>query len=508
MCLSPITIRNPTENIYHRGSQQLSLQVPCNKCAECVKAKRNEWYFRTFQQVTETLNKGGYILFDTLTYREDSLPHLSDFVDIKQYNLSDCSCFNHTHFKLFLKNLRRQLKYHYGNNEFKYFLTSEYGVDDRYTHRPHYHILFFVTNGVHPLTFSKLVSKCWRYGRTDGIDYQPLSYVSQHIYGYNVGFGINTSSDALVGVCMYVSKYITKSSKFQKTIYKRLNVIRCFVDDEEFKTLERNISMFHRQSRGFGAYYLTTLDNDHLTLAIDGKCRLLDPKKVVREYPLPMYYKRKLFYVNCKREDGRRFWQMNDFGKSIYIESKLKQISTVVTEHSDIIVNNPTILPRVENFLSGRTLREYAIYLLFYKGRMRCSDSLDMHKFVQRFGLSDTEYNLYDWLNLCIESLDNNQLTKADLIYRNVEDGLVYVPRGDIDQQLLYFVSARNHFTMPYDSFVKLVTFNQFSCFEFRDFDNLFCLFESLRKSSNKVKQETFDYLEDYKEKMKLLKVI
>ena len=124
MCLQPITIRNPTKYLYKQGGQKLIYKVPCGKCAECVSQKRNEWLFRAYQQAKTTLNKGGYLYFDTLTYDNANLPHISDYIDCKEYNIRDFSTFNHDHFKLFLKRLRRKLEYNHGNNEFKYFLTG------------------------------------------------------------------------------------------------------------------------------------------------------------------------------------------------------------------------------------------------------------------------------------------------------------------------------------------------------------------------------------------------
>ena len=188
MCLNPKKIRNPAKRLSMYGGQPLYFNVPCGNCADCKKKKRLEWRFRAYHHINNIINRGGYVYFDTLTYDEDHVPHLSDFISLDSFvpslieqrngisvGIQDFTCFCHSHWKNFLKNLRRQLDYHYNGCKFDYFLTSEYGTKEGFTHRPHYHILFFVhdSSKIHPLDFSKVIKKCWDYGRTDGIDFEP-----------------------------------------------------------------------------------------------------------------------------------------------------------------------------------------------------------------------------------------------------------------------------------------------------------------------------------------------
>ena len=188
MCLNPITIKNPKKRISLSGGMPFSIQVPCGECAECKELKRTEWYYRTYYEAMSCFDSNGYVLFDTLTYRDEELPHVSEFIDIDSE--WDASCFDVEDYRLFFVRLRMALQREIGWNPahcLKYFLTSEYGTDDRYTHRPHYHVLFFVRgdeNGrrVDPLVLSKLINKCWMKGRTDGIDYKPYKYVMNHVW--------------------------------------------------------------------------------------------------------------------------------------------------------------------------------------------------------------------------------------------------------------------------------------------------------------------------------------
>lgn len=482
MCLHPLKIRSPAKRYSRAGGTRLLLEVPCNKCAECVTAIRSHWYFRTYQEVISTLNHGGYIYFDTLTYSDKYLPHLSDYVDLTKYPVRNFSCFSHSHFKLFLKNLRRQLEYKYGDNSFKYFLTSEYGVDDRYTHRPHYHIMFFVTSKVHPLDFSKLVSKCWKYGRTDGLPYHSIRYVSEHIYGKDLGYGSNDDISALSSVCMYVSKYITKSSKFQKKLDNRISQLKRYIsDEEELGKLKRNIDMFHRQSQGFGISYLYSMSADKIKLALEGKCIMPDSKKINNVQPLPMYYKRKLFYKLCKREDKTYYWEYSDSGIYYNHRMLLKSIDDLCLNYRSSLVNmNKDTEQLVYNYLDGRSLSDFAIYNLFYKDRLRLYDTYE---------LGDIEYNLYDWLDILKQSTKCNSLPKYQ-VYETDDDFVHINPFLDVLESKRTFI-ANN-------------TFNE-RVYEFRNFDKLNALFKKHNSLSNKKKQETFLFIEDLKERLKII---
>ena len=123
MCLNPITITNSSKIINH--GRKFVQEVPCGHCAECLEAKKRDWFFRTYYEAKSTFDKGGYILFDTLTYANEHLPHLNDFLDEK-YHLSyrdNVSCFSTEDYRLFMVRLRRALTYEGYDvaNNMKYF---------------------------------------------------------------------------------------------------------------------------------------------------------------------------------------------------------------------------------------------------------------------------------------------------------------------------------------------------------------------------------------------------
>lgn len=117
MCLSPIQIYNRSEKISYRG-QSLIYTVPCGKCSECKKSKSSEYSLRSYIEYKDTISKGGYVYFDTLTYSDKYLP--------KDYGIAH---FSRKDITLCLKELRVYLT-RAGftvKDNIKYFLTSEYG---------------------------------------------------------------------------------------------------------------------------------------------------------------------------------------------------------------------------------------------------------------------------------------------------------------------------------------------------------------------------------------------
>lgn len=119
-CINPIRLTNVKGQAYY---------VPCGKCAWCLKLKRDQWFFRLYQ---EKMNVP-YSRFLTLTYRDQDLPSHVDEDGVIHYDVSK-SDIRH-----FLRSLyKRGLK-------FRYMLTAEYGHDigQAIPYRPHYHGVFF-----------------------------------------------------------------------------------------------------------------------------------------------------------------------------------------------------------------------------------------------------------------------------------------------------------------------------------------------------------------------------
>lgn len=413
MCLNPIRIKNPKLELSLAGGTPYYIEVPCGECAECKKLKRDEWYFRSYYEAQSTFDSNGFVYFDTLTYRDEELPHVSEFIEIdKQY---DTSCFDVEDYRNFIAQLReewhRLYKKGYINGDsvenLKYFLTSEYGTSENGTHRPHYHVLFFVrNNAIDPLILSKLVNKCWHRGRTDGIDYHPYHYVMKHVYSHR----FNNDLLHMQQVCLYVSKYITKDSNFQKIIDQRLyNIFKdkylrlgyiipedeeVTIDDmlfilgeeeqERYKKLKKNMNQFHRQSKGFGEDWLNYNDYDEVFKT--GMISMPDKNNIVKHIPIPSYYQMKIWYDLVKDNGKAVRWELNDEGKKYKFSHVLQTVERMADKVEDWRKNMlmydyfhdkedkdwyDKIINRFDDINKSRDLRMFTMYLLFYKGRLK-----------------------------------------------------------------------------------------------------------------------------------------
>lgn len=224
MCINPLQIVNPTRYISASHlADRVVMTVPCGKCAECQGKNALQWSYRINAEYLDTIESGGFVYYDTLTYAPENRPMLSRFFKISPEH--DHSCFDYRDIQKFMKRLRFNLP---GSvDKLRYFIVSEYGTALEHQHAPHYHILAFVRNSfVSPLELSRIVSDSWSLGRTDGLPFRTSSYVLDH----NVISGKDQSSR----VISYVSKYIQKSSTFQKVIDSRISELYDLEKDDEY----------------------------------------------------------------------------------------------------------------------------------------------------------------------------------------------------------------------------------------------------------------------------------
>lgn len=511
MCLSPIKIINPTKRIYRCGGQKLSLSVQCNHCADCLNKKRDEYSFRTYHHCKSTIDNGGYVLFDTLTYSNEYLPHISDVIDVEKYGIEDFSCFNLDHYKLFFKRLRSAIKEKYGvTGAISYLLAAEYGTHEDYTHRPHYHPLIFVKyKFIDPLWLSRTIDSCWQYGRTDGINYKPLYYVAKHIYGYDVGFGRQDSTWVLRAVTHYVSKYVTKSSKFQSELNKRIESISLYeFGEEELKSAIKHINQFHRISSGYGIGFLNQLDERDIEAFKTDTCILPDQQKVIKTLPLPTYYIRKLYYECVTGTTGKKVWQLTENGISHYAQLRIQNIKNNEIKLHDLLHNaTPQQRADCDKLLDGRTLADYSIYKLFYQGRMRDITSIDLSK-NPRYCLSDNEDISNEvWHNRLNECTQSNTIDQRDTYVVDEDNKKVYM-RNPYCSVISYHYSINRIKTLDKAVFVKLYTFDENSCYEFRNFDRLTKLFDFITKEDKILRQKTYEFNRDYEDRMKAFNLL
>lgn len=453
MCYSPITIINPCKYIDVNRKDRFLLQVPCSNCADCQQRKSAEWNFRTYYEFINLFESypKGYVYFDTLTYSDAHLPHLSDLMS----ELPSVPCFRTKDVQNFLKRLRINLsrKFNIDKDAFSYFIASEYGSLHG---RPHYHILLFIRSYIDPLKLSVLVSSSWNLGRTDGVPYQSNFYVSQHNVIRNKRLG-----DILAAV-KYVTKYVEKDCKLQETLDKRIRKADLILTNAKLGTVKykkmlrkiiSEVNQFHLQSLHFGELALRDIDLDML---FKTGCLRMPSHEVVSLVPLPDYYSRKLFY-NKYKIDGNYGWQLSELGKEykkkrlpylqIDLSNRLACLAIVANKNYDCDILADYVLNKRGRFradASESTIEERLNSLTHYLyitqsdkeqigvgistewlGNNKIgykpltSDSIPIKDFIKQYVYLD--YNLerqLDELYACVSDVDTN----AQLYYSRVQE--------------------------------------------------------------------------------------
>lgn len=329
MCTNKIFVRNNSRYIDSCTSRRLYRFVNCGQCAECQKSKLSEYTLRLFYQLQYTLYRKGFALIDCLTYSPAFHPSINHFFDVP-VNYA-YKCFSSMDVRLFLVRLRQNLaRLGYGSDCFSYYYVGEFGTDERFTKRAHYHIVFFVYCDISPAEFSILVSNNWRLGRTDGLVYRGLSQLN-----YNT-LDSSCPPARLNAISSYLAKYLFKSQSLQKKSFHRAAVVTCHLvnkrDISEFDYSDRllfrrvlsYLQPFHRQSKGFGLFALDVVGQsyikEHQTIYFQsGSYRF--------EIGLPLYYVRKLFFKSEVNKFGSFSWIPNDDYRFFKLRSFSKSLS-------------------------------------------------------------------------------------------------------------------------------------------------------------------------------------
>lgn len=362
MCTSPISIYNNSKYV-NLHSFDVKRTVPCGHCWQCQLAKQSEYAIRGFYEWQDSLNKGSYAYWDTLTYRESKLPRVCGV-----------PCFNRRHLQLFMKKLRYRLKKHYNlpKDAFRYLAVGEYGGKKE---RPHYHVIFFCKFNrevCSPTEFHDLVKSIWYndYGITD------------MVHGKNPESLVITSNAGL----LYVTKYLYKDAnrfaelreKVQNNVFQRFPDL--VISNNAFRKRFQN---FQLHSLGFGSYLLQVQDVSNMT------CSMPVSYNTEKEYNLPLYYLR-------MRKNGKNVLPYMDLIKMdedsykwictpLMVKYKLSKI------HQNVKVGAIDLKNRILNlskYVEKIKLNDYEIYKKIHI----IADSLNL----QINNLSDSLANLYD----------------------------------------------------------------------------------------------------------------
>lgn len=380
----------------YRGVNRYRLTYSCGRCAGCISRQRTDWRVRSYYESLDCLRKpSSFILFDTLTYADDYIPHYSDiFPDMHIPGILDSYCFSRYDVQCFFKRLRISLVragYKYTSGQLRYILTSEYGSSEqtrgfKNTHRPHYHILFFVSFPISPVEFSRFVSRCWSYGKTDGVrpfescDECPLKcYCRGNCLYQSPDYVINerlvnsNTSANLVKCVNYVTKYVSKDMYMTSQLENKAELLFRYLNPDykddilvyrRYRHFMSHVLPFHLQSQGFGLSLLS--DDGARQMAIDSNSVVIPTgeKDIFRQVALPRYYQRKLFY-NYEKVDGRVRWFLNDFG----IETKVNQLD-------DKLARWKSDYRAYDSGISDSTLHDLALYANVYCGTLSDYQSL------------------------------------------------------------------------------------------------------------------------------------
>lgn len=368
----------------------------CGRCAGCISKQRTDWRVRAFYEALGCLQTGGYVLFDTLTYCDDYIKRYSDiFPEMSIPQLLDKHCFSRADVQKFFKRLRISLKragYKYDSKELRYILTSEYGSSEKTkgfinTHRPHYHVLFFVGFDIKPVEFSRYVSRAWQLGKTDGVRpyddcvqcplksyckgnclYQSAQYVE------NERIVRNDSDKNCLKCVNYVTKYISKDMYMSSELQNRVDTLwrvqfpefqKDILLYRKYRRFCSQVLPFHLQSQGFGAYLLQIQEVEYSKAT--NKVHLpTSDKNVIRSVTLPRYYQRKLYYT-FEKIDGRVQWYLTDYG----VDTKVNQLDNKIRSFEQDF-------RAYDTEISDNKLHDLAIYSVVYRGALADRKSLCM----------------------------------------------------------------------------------------------------------------------------------
>lgn len=408
-CLNPLHIYNRSTFV-NRNSGSLFMDVPCGKCEECVKFHRVEWLLRAYYEWQDCVSRGGFGLFDTLTYNPESLEERTKF---------GIPCFSKTDIRLFFKKFRKRMSE--SGYSFRYLITCEYGEK---RHRPHYHLLFFIippdtmSAKYHALRVNDMVKESWTEPEKNEDGTIKVKVDSNGLVKYQMrSLGFNDPPSLCVDHVLksafglrYVTKYITKDDEYYSQLLGMKKVlINRITTDEVIKEICDWFDMakpFHLQSLGFGACALKDLELMRNEIINDPRVKVLaiDAKDPI---PLPLYYLRKLFYDCTKTQfvspnTGKQLyqWRLTKLGKlfkSVQIE---KRVNRYVDKYANLAANacaysvdGADLTRQIRSLLGQRTWKQYSIYRLIYKGHYN-NGSL----FVE---------DSSDWLNFYLSSLED-----------------------------------------------------------------------------------------------------
>ena len=310
MCYMPITTKLNKRFINAatlKGAPLKGLfEVPCGHCEQCKTQKVNDWSFRLLEEAKECFRLGGFSIFDTLTYDNLHVPtvgkvlyQLGEFSLDVTSSICDMLCNSKRDVQLFMKRLRSLY-----DGPIRYYLVSEYGNDERYTHRPHYHVQFFFPSPtITPEQASKFIRQAWENGRTDGIEDKGEKYFySKRCF--------TSFTPYIQNIILYITKYMHKDYNYYNNVVEPvIAYLHRSLDPNKTNKMSYSLKLRKRKikshignfmlcSKGIGESYLT--EKHRMFHMKQSHVRLRYPSGKFYGLPLPRYYVKKFYYIRDK----------------------------------------------------------------------------------------------------------------------------------------------------------------------------------------------------------------
>lgn len=297
MCISKFVIKRPLDS-WARGwgaNGKKYVFAPCGKCEDCKSRSRYAWAWRLTADLQYYIQHKGYKCgFITLTYNDDSLPHIPDCYG----SLAGIPCFSRTHTKNFILYVRKKLFEKFGLTNILYFLSSENG---EHTDRPHYH--FLLAWDASKAT-SEQVHEVIRHYWADDFESSLTKTITRKAFGFVCPatpqggerkrdgkiirpFEVSSLNDSMLSA-FYTAKYVTKDASFMRKVWGR-------VTKDEYKELKEYFP-HHRQKKSLGFDSVVCLsDAQKIDLLSRGRCFLGSDRLMLP----PLYIQRKLLFSPC-----------------------------------------------------------------------------------------------------------------------------------------------------------------------------------------------------------------
>lgn len=259
MCISPNTIKNPYHGVKSpitrliHDTEAFYIRVPCGVCKECIALKQMEVVQRVQMEAMDS-----FLYFSTLTYNNDFLPRFTFSNGIK-VPFADVSHLQNT-----IKRIRNNNLF---TRPFRYFAVSERGSSDTGTHRPHFHILWFLPRYDGELYSDGLsleqrlhdvLLEQWsvNLGSKRKPHYEPLCTYRTKFYrgklykNYDTHFVVpSLTSDGVSSVAFYVCKYLMKQNDYERRLQQAM---RLNLPEDEYEVVYPIIRSQSYRSPSFG----------------------------------------------------------------------------------------------------------------------------------------------------------------------------------------------------------------------------------------------------------------